>query len=69
MRFGKKYGFNFNKFKDEKIGILRQFVKKHKHNNDDESMTNNAKKGDLEKIKDYARKLDDSYVSDKKIRG
>lgn len=30
LRFGKKFGFNFNKYKDQKIGKLRQFVKKHK---------------------------------------
>jgi len=30
LRFGKKYGFNFNKHKDDKIGVLRQFVKKFK---------------------------------------
>jgi hypothetical protein len=23
LRFGKKLGFNFNKYKDEKIGVLR----------------------------------------------
>jgi len=29
-RFGKKYGFNFNDHFNEKVGILRTFVKKHK---------------------------------------
>jgi len=30
IRFGKKYGFNFNDHFNEKVGILRTFVKKHK---------------------------------------
>jgi hypothetical protein len=32
LRYGKKFEFDFNKHKDEKIGILRSFVKKHKQN-------------------------------------
>lgn len=30
LRNGRKYGFNFNEHKDDKIGILRSFNKKHK---------------------------------------
>jgi len=28
--YGKKYQFDFNKHKNDKIGVLRAFVKKHK---------------------------------------
>ena len=30
LRFGRKFGFNFNKYKDSKVGALRAYVKKHK---------------------------------------
>lgn len=30
LRYGKKFDFDFQKHKDEKIGILRAFVKKNK---------------------------------------
>jgi len=30
LRFGKKYGFDFQQHKDDKVGILRSFVKKEK---------------------------------------
>lgn len=30
LRFGKKYGFDFNLYKDEKVGMLRSFVKTRK---------------------------------------
>lgn len=30
IRFGKKYGFNFQDHRDHKVGILRAYVKKHK---------------------------------------
>ena len=30
LRFGKKYGFDFNLYKDENVGILRTFVKEKK---------------------------------------
>jgi len=30
LRFGKKYGFDFNLYKDEKVGTLRTFVKEQK---------------------------------------
>jgi len=30
LRYGKKYGFDFNEHKEAKIGILRAFVKKKK---------------------------------------
>ena len=31
LRFGKKYGFDFNIYKDEKVGTLRSFVKEKKN--------------------------------------
>jgi hypothetical protein len=30
IRSGKKYGFNFDNHKEDKVGILRAYVKKHK---------------------------------------
>lgn len=30
LRFGKKFGFDFQKHKDDKVGVLRTFVKKEK---------------------------------------
>lgn len=33
IRFGKKYKFNFNDHKNDKVGVLRAFVKKHKNQN------------------------------------
>lgn len=30
IRFARKFGFNFNEHKNEKIGILRAFTKKYK---------------------------------------
>ena len=30
MRFGKKYGFDFQKHKHDKVGVLRTFVKNQK---------------------------------------
>ncbi len=30
-RFGKKYGFNFNDHYNDKVGVLRAFVKKFKN--------------------------------------
>ena len=30
-RFGKKYGFNFNDHYNERVGVLRAFVKKYKN--------------------------------------
>lgn len=28
IKKGKKYGFNFNEHKNEKIGVLREFIRK-----------------------------------------
>jgi len=36
LRFGKKYGFDFEAFKNEKVGVLRKFVKKNKTSVKDE---------------------------------
>ena len=33
FRFGKKYGFNFNDHYNERVGVLRAFVKKYKNKN------------------------------------
>lgn len=30
LRFGKKYGFDFQEHRDEKVGVLRTYVKEHK---------------------------------------
>jgi len=30
LRFGKKFGFNFQEHKDDKVGVLRAYVKKYK---------------------------------------
>jgi len=35
IRFGKKYGFNFNDHFNERVGVLRTFVKKHKGKKDE----------------------------------
>lgn len=32
LRFGKKFGFDFQKHKDDKVGILRSYVKTEKGN-------------------------------------
>eukprot|EP00826_Nyctotherus_ovalis_P039993 TRINITY_DN3889_c0_g1_i19.p3 TRINITY_DN3889_c0_g1~~TRINITY_DN3889_c0_g1_i19.p3 ORF type:complete len:108 (-),score=44.06 TRINITY_DN3889_c0_g1_i19:123-446(-) len=32
LRLGKKYGFNFHENKDNKIGILRNYIKDHRKN-------------------------------------
>ena len=31
LRFGKKYGFNFQEHKNDKVGVLRTFVKQKKN--------------------------------------
>jgi hypothetical protein len=33
LRFGKKFGFDFQKHKDDKVGVLRTFVKTEKSKN------------------------------------
>jgi cell division protein FtsI/penicillin-binding protein 2 len=30
LRFGKKLGFDFEKYKNERVGVLRKFVKQNK---------------------------------------
>lgn len=37
LRYGKKYGFDFNEHKEAKIGILRAFVKKCKQDEKDKN--------------------------------
>jgi hypothetical protein len=32
LRFGKKYGFDFQKHRHEKVGVLRSYVKESKNN-------------------------------------
>jgi hypothetical protein len=32
LRFGKKYGFDFQKNRNEKVGVLRTYVKEQKKN-------------------------------------
>lgn len=33
IRFGRKYGFNFNEHKNDKVGVLRDYVRKNKKPN------------------------------------
>ena len=33
LRFGKKYGFDFQKHRNEKVGVLRTYVKEQKKKN------------------------------------
>ena len=33
IKKGKKHGFNFNEHKNEKIGVLREFIRKTEKNN------------------------------------
>lgn len=30
LKFGRKLGFDFEKYKDERVGVLRKFVKQNK---------------------------------------
>lgn len=30
IRFGRRYGFNFNEHKNDKVGVLRDYVRKNK---------------------------------------
>jgi len=32
IRFGRRYGFNFNEHKNDKVGVLRDYVRKSKKN-------------------------------------
>ncbi|KAL4493620.1 hypothetical protein ABPG72_004113 [Tetrahymena utriculariae] len=51
IRFGRKYQFNFNEHKNDKVGILRAFVKKHKQQqNQDKPKKRKEKKGDANGI-------------------
>lgn len=43
LRYGKKYGFDFNEHKEAKIGVLRAFVKKKK--TDEKDASKRAKDG------------------------
>ncbi len=52
LRFGKKYGFDFNMYKDEKVGVLRSFVKEQK-----------AKERGLDKADESKSGGDDNTVS------
>ena len=44
LRFGRKFGFNFNEHKDDKVGVLRAFVRKHKFQNKAEKASGGALK-------------------------
>jgi hypothetical protein len=41
LRYGKKYGFDFNEHKEAKIGVLRAFVKKKKQDEKDKQQRKN----------------------------
>jgi len=43
LRFGKKYNFDFQKHKNDKVGTLRAFVKKMKAEDKKKSGTDKAK--------------------------
>ena len=47
IRLGRKFGFDFNKYRNERVGNLREFVKKHrnKDNNQIKNKDNKNKKG------------------------
>lgn len=36
IRFGNKYGFNFNEHYNDKVGVLRDFVRQNKKNDKNE---------------------------------
>ena len=46
MRFGKKHGFDFALHKDEKVGVLRNFVKSIKQKNKDQNSKNTVRNFD-----------------------
>lgn len=52
LRFGKKYGFDFQKHRNEKVGVLRTYVKEQKKKNS--SKTEGAAKKDTTKGTDMA---------------
>ena len=49
IRLGRKFGFDFNKNRNERVGNLREFVKKHrnKDNNQIKNKDNKNKKGEI----------------------
>ena len=49
IRLGRKFGFDFNKYRNERVGNLREFVKKHrnKDNNQIKNKDNKNKKGEI----------------------
>ena len=49
LRMGKRYGFNFNKHKEEKMRVLRNYIKEHKPKNKPED-SNMDKKEENEEI-------------------
>jgi hypothetical protein len=48
IRFGKKYGFNFNDHFNDRVGVLRTFVKKHKSSGKPDKMSYDDNKMSLE---------------------
>ena len=49
IRLGRKFGFDFNKYRNERVGNLREFVKKHrnKDGNQIKNKDNKNKKGEI----------------------
>ena len=45
LRFGKKFGFDFQKHKDDKVGVLRFFVKNEKTKQKPQSSSTKSSKG------------------------
>jgi hypothetical protein len=48
LRFGKKFGFDFQKHKDDKVGVLRSYVKSQKSKSSGGSGKNKNKDDDKE---------------------
>ena len=70
LRFGRRFGFNFNEHKDDKVGILRAFVKKHKDQLKDNSKVKKEEivddihrytKGSLQCSNDYKPSFELTY--------
>lgn len=48
IRFGRKYGFNFNEHKNDKVGVLRDYVRKNKKTGKPEQKKKRKGKGEVE---------------------
>lgn len=62
LRFGKKYNFDFQKHKDDKVGVLRSFVKKEKGKGKEQ--TSSSKKSKKRSKSDSEDDEDEQEMSD-----